>query len=163
MTWTIAVAAAWGVLVGGLGAGLTTIGPWYYSLRKPSWQPPDFLFGPAWTAILAAASTAGVFGWNHAPDTAARVWLVVLFVLNGGLNIAWSLLFFRWRRPDWALVEVVPLWLSILALILFLRPFAPVASWLFVPYLLWVSFASVLNRTIVTLNRPFAAPAAQRA
>ena len=157
MTWTIVIAAAWGVAVAGLGAGLTTIGPWYYSLRKPSWQPPDFLFGPVWTVILAASSAAAVYGWRHAPDAGSRFWLVALFVVNGGFNIAWSVLFFTMRRPDWALAEVVGLWLSVLALIVFLAPLSPLASWLVVPYLLWVSFASVLNRAIVQRNRPFAA------
>ncbi len=80
---------------------------------------------------------------------------MLLFVANGLLNMGWSLLFFTLRRPDRALVEVVALWLSILALIVVLAPASPLAAWLVVPYLLWVSFASVLNVAIVRLNRPF--------
>jgi translocator protein len=85
--------------------------------------------------------------------------VVVLFVVNGVLNLLWSPLFFKLRRPDWALVEVPFLWLSILVPIVAFARFSPFASLLLVPYLLWVSFAAVLNREIVRLNRPFGAAA----
>lgn len=155
MTWTIAVAALWGLLTGGLGAALTRLGPWYYGLRKPSWQPPDWLFGPAWTLILGLASAAAVLAWRGTADPGTHTLIVVLFVANGLLNMGWSLLFFTLRRPDWAMIEVVPLWLSILALVIFLAPASRLASWLVVPYLLWVSFASVLNLAIIRRNAPF--------
>jgi tryptophan-rich sensory protein len=151
----IAAAALWGVLVAGLGAWLTVLSPWYYALKKPTWQPPDWLFGPAWTVILALASLAAFLAWRNAPDRGSRILIIGLFVANGVLNIAWSPLFFTLRRPDWALAEVPFLWLSILAPIVLLAPFGRTASWLLVPYLLWVSFAAVLNLTIVRLNRPF--------
>ena len=78
-----------------------------------------------------------------------------LFSANGVLNAAWSGLFFTLRRPDWALAEVVPLWLSIAAMIGGVAPLSALAGWLLAPYLAWVSFAAVLNRTIVRLNAPF--------
>jgi translocator protein len=155
VTIEIAAAVLWGVLVAGLGAWLTELSPWYYALKKPTWQPPDWLFGPAWTAILALASLAALLAWREAPDRGSRILIIGLFAANGVLNIAWSPLFFMLRRPDWALAEVPFLWLSILAPIVVLAPFALTASWLMVPYLLWVSFAAVLNLTIVRLNRPF--------
>ncbi len=96
-----------------------------------------------------------MLGWNGAPDRVSRLGLVVLFVLNGAFNILWSLLFFKLRRPDWALIEVAGLWLSILAMILWLLHASLLASLLVVPYLLWVSFATVLNMAIIRLNRPF--------
>jgi tryptophan-rich sensory protein len=145
-------AAAWGIVVGGLGAALTGLGPWYYNLRKPSWQPPDWLFGPAWTLILTLAAVAGGIAWNRAGGHVSGAVLIALFVVNGTLNMGWSLLFFRLRHPDWALIEVVPLWLSIAAMIVGLAPASALASWLVVPYLLWVSFAAVLNWKIVQLN-----------
>ena len=74
-----------------------------------------------------------------------RYWLIALFALNVILNILWSGLFFRLQRPDWALVEVVFLWLSILALIVVLPRYASKAAWLLVPYLAWVTFAAALN------------------
>ena len=81
--------------------------------------------------------------------------MIGLFCANGVLNVVWSPLFFRLRRPDWALMEVPLLWLSILALMFLLAPISRTASLLLVPYLLWVSFAAVLNLTIVRLNGPF--------
>ena len=149
------IGVAWGVAVGGLGAALTKLGPWYYGLRKPRWQPPDWLFGPAWTLILGFASWAAILGWNGAADPALRQRIALLFVANGLLNMGWSLLFFTLQRPDWALLEVAALWLSLVALIVGLAPASALASWLIVPYLLWVSFASVLNLAIVRRNAPF--------
>ncbi|MBV9654878.1 MAG: tryptophan-rich sensory protein [Acetobacteraceae bacterium] len=155
MIWPIVIASAVGLLTAVSGALLTKIGPWYYGLRKPSWQPPDWLFGPAWTLIFALAVLSATLAWYRAPDAAARTVMVLLFAANSVLNIAWSWLFFTRQRPDWALGEVVFLWLSILALIVALWPYSPGAAWLLVPYLLWVSFASFLNWTIVRLNAPF--------
>jgi tryptophan-rich sensory protein len=154
LTLTICVAAFIATIVAGVGGVLTDVGPWYRALRKPSWQPPDWLFAPAWTIIFALAATAGVLGWLAAPDTAVRIEILALFGLNGVLNMVWSLLFFRMRRPDWALLEVGPLWLSILALIVVLWPLSYHAGWSLIPYLAWVSFAAFLNWTIVKLNRP---------
>lgn len=157
MTLEIGGAVLWGVLVAGLGAWLTKLSPWYYALRKPSWQPPDWLFGPAWTLILALASLSAYLAWRHAPDRGARLMVAALFLANGLLNIAWSPLFFTLKRPDWALIEVPFLWLSILAPIVLLAPLSGTASLLLAPYLLWVSFAAFLNLTIVRLNGPFGA------
>jgi tryptophan-rich sensory protein len=155
MTWTILVASLFATVVGLVGALLTTIGPWYKGLRKPSWQPPDWLFGPAWTTIFALAVVSGVLGWYAAPDGGARAFMVLLFGVNALFNIGWTWLFFRLHRPDWALIEVPLLWLSILALVVLLWPWTLPAALALLPYLLWVSFASFLNWTIVRLNRPF--------
>ena len=78
--------------------------------------------------------------------------MLALFALNALLNVLWSELFFGLQRPDWALVEVVPFWLSILALVVLLFPVSR-SGWALVPYLLWVAFAGVLNLAIVRLNR----------
>ena len=152
----IAVAALWGLAVAGIGAWLTELSSWYYALRKPGWQPPDWLFGPAWSVILALASLSAFLGWRSAEGSESRNLIAALFLANGVLNILWSPLFFKLRRPDWALIEVPFLWLSILAPIIVLAPISTFASLLLVPYLAWVSFAAVLNLTIVRLNQPFA-------
>lgn len=141
--------------VASLGATFTDLGPWYQSLRQPSWKPPDVLFGPAWTLIFALAAISAVIGWRNAPNQSSREWMVGLFALNGSLNVLWSLFFFRLQRPDWALVEVALLWLSILWLILVLGRYSKPASLLLVPYLLWVTFAAALNLAVVQLNGPF--------
>jgi translocator protein len=155
VTLTIVVAVLAASVVAGAGAALTDVGPWYYALRKPTWQPPDWLFGPAWTVILGLAALSGVLAWENARDADSRAEVIGLFAVNGVLHVAWSLLFFRLRRPDWALIEVVPPWLSILVLILALAPLSRTASWALLPYLLWVAFAAVLNLAIVRLNAPF--------
>jgi translocator protein len=150
------VAAAAAILVLVAGGLLTNIGPWYRGLRKPSWQPPDWAFGPAWTLIMALVAAGGVLGWRGSSDPWARAVLLALFAVNGVLHVSWSLLFFRLRRPDWALREVVVFWASIVALLLTLWPMSRLGALALAPYLAWVSFASVLNWTIVRLNGPFA-------
>jgi len=155
MTLTILTAALVTAFVLGAGAVMTSVGPWYRQLPKPTWTPPDWLFGPAWTVILGLAAWAGVLGWTAAPDANARWVLVGLYAVNIVLHLAWSPLFFNLRRPDWALIEVPFLWLSILALIVDLSRISPLASWLLVPYLIWVGFAAFLTLTIVRMNPPF--------
>ena len=149
----IAVAAAATTFVASLGATVTDLGPWYQSLVQPSWKPPDLLFGPAWTIIFALVAASAVSAWRASPEREDREWIVGLFSLNGLLNLAWSALFFRVKRPDWALWEVVPFWLSILALVVFCARRSRNASLLLVPYLVWVAFAGALNAAVVSLNR----------
>jgi tryptophan-rich sensory protein len=154
--WTTVLAGALAAaVVATLGASMTDLGPWYQALRKPDWQPPDWLFGPAWTLIFALTALSGITAWNRTADRVRREWIVGLFALNGFLNILWSALFFRVQRPDWALAEVVLFWLSILALMLGPTRHSGTARWLLLPYLLWVSFAAVLNLAIVRANAPF--------
>ena len=149
-------AAGAALIVGALGAAATDLGPWYQDLRKPSWQPPDWLFGPAWTVIYALAALSAATAWAAARDRMHESGIIVLFGLNALLNLFWSQLFFGLRRPDWALAELVLLWISVLVLIVVLRPISRTASWLLVPYLAWVTFAGLLNLAVVRLNAPFA-------
>lgn len=141
------------LVVGGLA---TPIGDWYKNLRKPSFQPPNWLFGPAWTIILGLAAWSAALAWTAAPDSASRTSVVILFAVNALFHFLWSPLFFALKRPDWALVEVVFLWGSLVALLVGLAPLSTLAAALIVPYFLWVSFAAVLNLAIVRLNAPFA-------
>jgi len=160
-TWTnttlvpIVIAGGAALAVAVAGGLATRIGPWYQQLAKPSWQPPDWLFGPVWTLIFALIAAAGVRAWWDIPPGSARNTVIALFVINGALNVLWSVLFFALRRPDWALWEVALLWLSIVALIVFIAAHSLTGAWLLVPYLVWVSFASALNWSIVRLNSPF--------
>ena len=154
MTVTIVVAVIITLAVLGVGGAMTTVGPWYRALRKPSWNPPYWIFGPAWTLILGLAAWAGVLGWTHT-DGAGHLLIGGLFAINIVLHMLWSPLFFNLQRPDWALIEVPFLWLSILALMVALAPISSLAAWLLLPYLLWVAFAAFLNLTIVRMNPPF--------
>ncbi|MDG5488416.1 tryptophan-rich sensory protein [Sphingomonas sp. BGYR3] len=156
----VIAAIAWAVILGVGGGVLTTIGPWYRNLKKPSFQPPDWLFGPAWTVILGLAAWAAVLAWDGAGgDPAGQRAIIILYAVNFVGHFLWSPLFFTVKRPDWALIEVVFLWASVLALCIGLRPYSELASWLIVPYLIWVSFAAILNGAIVRLNGPFGRPA----
>jgi tryptophan-rich sensory protein len=154
---TIAAAAAAASAVAILGGLMTDLGPWYYGLEKPSWSPPDWLFGPAWTLIFALTAASGVIGWNATTDLRRRARVLAAFAANGVFNILWSGLFFRLHRPDWALAEVFALWLSIVALIVLLAPVSRTAALLLAPYLVWVAFAGILNFAVVRLNAPFGA------
>lgn len=142
----IAFAAA---LLGGIA---TDIGDWYRELKKPAWQPPDWLFAPVWTLIFALIAWSAAAAWLAASADERGVRVVLPFAVNLLLNVAWSFLFFRLRRPRLALIELLALWLSIVVLMLALWPISQFAALLLLPYLLWVSFAGWLNRTIVRLN-----------
>ena len=152
MTLPILIAALTVLLMLGVGGWMTTIGSWYQDLRKPAWNPPNWVFGPAWTVILGLAAWSGVLAWTNASLSTERVRILVLFGINIVLHMLWSPLFFNLRRPDWALIEVPFLWLSIVALMFGLAPLSSASSWLLAPYLLWVTFAAFLNLTIVRLN-----------
>jgi tryptophan-rich sensory protein len=148
----VLAAGAAAIVVAVLGASMTDLGPWYHELKKPDWQPPDWAFGPAWTLIFALAALSGATAWRDAPDEASREWVIGLFAFNGFLNIFWSALFFRLHRPDWALLEVGVLWLSILLPIIIFARYSKKACLLLVPYLAWVTFAALLNFEVVKLN-----------
>jgi tryptophan-rich sensory protein len=154
--WALGFSALAGVIVAVAGGVLTVIGPWYENLRKPSWKPPDWAFGPIWSTIIILAVISAALAWDAADSASAKTAVLTVLVVNAILNIAWSGIFFKLRRPDWALVEVLMLWLSIVALILVLGSHSTTAGLLMVPYLVWVSIAAFLNYRIVQMNKPFA-------
>jgi tryptophan-rich sensory protein len=152
----VIVAALLAIVTATAGALVTDLGPWYQSLRVPPWKPPDWAFGPIWTLIFSLTALAGVTAWRAERDRRYRIGLVAMFVLNGVLNVLWSAFFFRLQRPDWAMIEVALLWLSILLLIVVLGRVSRRAAWLLVPYLAWVSIAAALTLAVARLNGPFA-------
>jgi tryptophan-rich sensory protein len=155
MIVTFGVAVLIVVLMLGVGGLMTDIGDWYRQLRKPSWNPPNWLFGPAWATILGLAGWSGVEAWTHAQGGGARLRLGLLFGATAFLHLLWSPLFFKLKRPDWSLIEIPFLWLSILAAIVGVLPISTLAAGLLLPYLAWVAFATSLNLAIVRLNAPF--------
>lgn len=153
----VLAAAASAAAIAVLGAFTVDLGTWYQSLLKPEWQPPDAVFGPAWTVIYGLAACAALLAWVRTRDASARRMLLGLFVLNAALNGLWSVLFFRLQRPDLAYFEVFLLWMSLVALIAWLWTHSRVSSALLLPYLVWVTYAVHMNLTIVMLNSPLVA------
>jgi tryptophan-rich sensory protein len=142
--------------VAGLGGALTDLSDWYYQLKQPAWKPPDPAFGAIWTVIFSLSAVSGWIGWHRLPTLGLRRLALVLWGLNAFFNVLWSWLYFTLRRPDWAMLEVPLLLLSILALIAVHRQRSPWSAGLLVPYLVWVSIATCLNWSTIVLNGPFA-------
>ncbi len=155
MTSSIVAALLIIVAMLGLGGLMTEIGDWYRGLRKPPWNPPNWLFGPAWTVILGFAGWSGVLAWSNAQGAGAHLRLGVMFGATVFLHLLWSPLFFKLKRPDLSLIEIPFLWLSIFATILGVVTVSVPAAWLLLPYLAWVAFATRLNLAIVRMNAPF--------
>lgn len=138
---------------GGLGAFATTpeIEGWYRTIEKPTWNPPDYVFGPVWTTLYLMMAVAAWLVWK--PEGFKTVKMPLgLFAVQLVLNVTWSWIFFGRHQPGWAFAEILVLWLSILATMVAFFKNSTIAGWLMVPYLAWVSFASVLNFTIWRLN-----------
>jgi translocator protein len=138
---------------GGLGAIATTpeIDDWYRTLAKPAWNPPGRVFGPVWTTLYLLMGIAAWTVWKPAGFRAAAR-PMTLFGVQLVLNVCWSWIFFGLHQPGWAFVELVILWLAIVATTVTFFRRSHLAGWLLVPYLAWVSFAAVLNFTIWRLN-----------
>ncbi len=126
----------------------TSVGTWYAELKKPAWNPPNWLFGPVWTFLYLTMAVAAWLVWMKGGATSA----LALFAVQLALNVAWSGLFFGLRAPLPAFVGIVLLWDAIaLTGYLFWRA-VPAAGWLMAPYLAWVTFAGALNLSIWMLN-----------
>lgn len=133
-----------------LSGAIFTPGQWYEGLKKPWWRPPNWLFGPAWGLLFIMIALSGWFVWREAGFGLA----IVIYGVQLVLNFLWSAFFFGMKRPDYALYDLMGLWLSILACIIIFAPISATAAWLMVPYLCWVSFAGCLNFTMLKLNGP---------
>jgi len=145
------IAVSWSASIAGI---VVRPGPWYYEgIRKPTWNPPSWVFGPTWSLLYTLMGIAAWLVWREGGWSGASGLALLVFLVHLPVNTVWSVLFFGMRRPDWAGVEVVLLWGFILATILLFWQVRPLAGALLVPYLLWVSFAAFLNLTIWRLNR----------
>lgn len=140
-----------------LGVGFTAsfftinaIKTWFTTLNKPSFNPPNYLFGPVWTVlyILMGISLYYIITTTHQLKNKA----LVLFVIQLFLNLWWSLIFFYWHNIGLALVDIILMWASIIACIYIFLRIKPVAAYLFIPYFIWVTFATALNVAIYFLN-----------
>jgi tryptophan-rich sensory protein len=149
------VASFAALLVAVMGATITDLGPWYQSLAKPGWTPPDPLLPIVWTVVYAFVTVAGVTAWRAAPTSIVSQALIGLFALNAFLNIAWSVLFFRVQRPDWAFYALVVLLLSTVATTFYCGRFSKGAGAALTPYAVWLMILAALNFAVVELNGPF--------
>lgn len=149
--WTVTAIATVAVS----GGWATDIGPWYFELRQPAWKPPDWAFGPVWSLLYVTTGVACVRGWRVMEQRRHRRLFLTAAILHAVLNVFWSVLFFALRRPDWALVEAVALWLSAVWLWWILRRADRFAAWLILPLVAWLSVAFALNVSTVLLNPAF--------
>jgi len=125
---------------------------WFESLRKPSWNPPGWLFGPVWSLLYIGMAVAAWLVWREG-GWAAQKKPLSLYAVQLTLNALWTPLFFRFHRPDLALINIMLLWCLIVATGIAFYRVRKGAGGLFVPYGLWVSFATVLNFTLWWMNR----------
>lgn len=145
----VAVLICFGAAALGSWATVRGLREWYPALRKPSWNPPNALFGPVWTILYLAMAVAVWLVWRSGGDV---TFAVGLFALQLVLNVAWSVVFFGQRNLRGALVVIAGLWLAIAATLVVFASIDPLAGALFLPYLAWVTFASILNGAIARLN-----------
>lgn len=138
---------------GGLGgfATATSIDGWYATINKPSFNPPNYLFGPVWTFLYFLMGFA-LFVIIRLPKSTRKNSMLVIFIIQLVLNVFWSFLFFEFQRIDLAVLEILVLWFFILAMIIGLVKFNKSIGLLQIPYLLWVTFAFILNFSIFYLN-----------
>ena len=129
---------------------MKNIPTWYASLNKPTFNPPDWLFGPVWTFLYILMGISFFLIWKTESD--GKTFAVAFFIVQLIMNSLWSFLFFGMKNPSFAFIEIIVLWVFILICIITFNKISPLASYLLIPYLLWVSFASVLNYSIVKLN-----------
>lgn len=154
MTDWIALVVSLAVCFGaaGIGGMFTTrsIQSWYRGLNKPSWNPPDWAFGPVWSILYLLMAVSVWLVWDKQGSSA--IIPISIFAIQLALNVVWSWVFFYKRNIKGGLIEVFVFWVAILATIIAFLGTSPIASLLLVPYIAWVSVASYLNYTILKLN-----------
>ena len=140
------------LIIGGISGYYTAanIQSWYVTLIKPSFNPPNYLFGPVWTSLYIIMGISFYMIWSSTKSNKNKLIGIYLFQLV--LNFLWSFIFFKYHAIGIAAIEIVVLWLSILTMIMMFYKNNKWAALINIPYLLWVSFASVLNISIYLLN-----------
>jgi translocator protein len=151
---TLLACVALPVVIGSLSglANVESINGWYSTLNKPSFNPPNYLFGPVWT-LLYFLMGISLYIILQTPKSDIRNAALILFVIQLVLNFSWSFIFFYFQSPFAALIIILVMWVSILSMIIYFFRLSPPAAYLQIPYFLWVSFATVLNGAIWYLNK----------
>jgi len=139
--------------VGGISGFFTVeaIPGWYRAIVKPSWNPPNWVFGPVWTTLYVLMGIAMYLIWTK-PRTEQRQRALYLNATQLILNFFWSLIFFNLHAIGWALAEILVLWILIVTTMFAYDKVYKPAAWLILPYIIWVSFATILNFAIWRLN-----------
>ena len=139
------------LVTGGLGGWATaqSVTDWYPTLVKPSWNPPNWIFGPVWTALYLMMAVAAWLVWRSDSNIRGAM---ILFFSQLALNFAWSFLFFGARSPWLGLMDIAMLWLALIITVIAFFQKSAAAGLLMLPYLAWVSFAAILNLAIWRLN-----------
>ena len=142
------------LLVGAISGFFTSSGVngWFALANKPWFNPPNWIFAPVWTTLYVLMGIALFLVWKADADKSIKQTAIILFTLQLTLNFFWSIIFFKLQQPGWAFAEIILMWLMILLTILWFVKINAIAAWLLVPYICWVSFASVLNYSIWKLN-----------
>ncbi|MBI2547022.1 MAG: tryptophan-rich sensory protein [Candidatus Aenigmarchaeota archaeon] len=142
------------LLIGALGSVFTapSIGTWYASINKPSFNPPNWIFGPVWIMLFLLMGVSAYLVWEKCLQQKKAVNALYVFGAQLALNFLWSVLFFGLHKPLYALIEISALWAAIAMTIMEFRKYSRTASMMLLPYLAWVTFAAVLNYAIVVLN-----------
>lgn len=140
--------------VGAIGSIFTasSLENWYFLLRKPTFTPQSWVFFPAWTILYTLMGISLYLVWKKGLQEKETKIGLFIFGIQLGLNVLWSSLFFGLRSPYYAFVEIILLWIAIFATILQFRKISKTASYLLFPYILWVSFAALLNYYLWILN-----------
>lgn len=150
---TLLICIGFPMLLGAV-AGITTsanIHDWYIFLNKPSFNPPNSVFAPVWTCLYFLMGISSYLIWKS-PRSPQRTKALSIFVAQLALNFLWSFLFFYFHMLAWALFDIVLIWLSVLAMIFLFARVNKAAALLQIPYILWLSFAGLLNASIWFLN-----------
>lgn len=142
-------AAGW---IGGIFTS-SSVKWWFPYLFKPFFNPPSWIFGPVWTSLFLLMGISLYIVWQSGSKSKHYRLAMIVFSAQLAFNVLWSALFFGLRSPLAAFVEILILWPLIVAMIIVFRRISKTASCLQVPYLLWVTFAAVLNFSIYYLNR----------
>jgi len=139
----------------GLLSGIATsssIQSWYTTLNKPSFNPPNWLFAPAWTILYTLMGISVAYIWHAGWKNTEVKTAIFIFAAQLMLNAFWSVAFFGMQNPPLALAVILILWVLIFICIVRFKPIKALAAYLLIPYLLWVTFATVLNVSIILLN-----------
>ena len=130
----------------------SSVDGWFTTIQKPSFNPPNWIFAPVWTILYIMMGIACYLVWEMDANKKIKSTAIFFYGVQLALNFLWSLIFFYAQQPGWALADIILLWLMILLTIIWFGKVSIIPAWLMIPYICWVSFATILNFYIWKLN-----------